>query len=643
MWLLSFGGIASAQRAFVDPNTHKAQAKTAHTEPVDARLAKPLTYDSGYKRLHVVIEDVGRMSGVSIACGSSSKDWRVRDIPVVVHVNDLPLGKLLRAIADATHTSFETVRVTGETEISYRVYRRADQQAEIDSFRKARSDASLARAAWQWDALSAYGKSNEINGVDHRTWLIGKLIASLGAKGRERMLNGDTITFTKSEPGISTVYDELYKLLYEQERTSPDEGYVPTDIDLQTAVFKVKLVDFGDAFGSHLEMMFNPFRYGESHAGAWTSINEGDSLNGKGLNIAPYPKPFVWTSQITDSQDLIRLIRDTDWGKPLLSKKIDVELPKDAKDPRLVDLIKTVASAGGCNIVVEDFASQLSAKTTDSSVSSLVPRFKKNTSIAEALRNVFLGVVNYLWLFDENDNLIIGQTSSWRDMHADMPSEAYLNDLKRKINGNGVDLDGAVHLVNVSQNWIARSRDLACLGAAQTDVDPIWQLYDALQPTDKLLARSDDGLPLAKLDPDWVSGFFTEQKRRGSLACESPILPGAGGSQKWLDDRKSIWDEYVAKCLAMSDPRIIATMVMRVKQSPTTYRYTVTKGTGGNDCISCGPPPAVLGMFDYSASISYIVDGRNRQMTASSASCHALPIRTPEREAEIIKAASKGK
>ena len=56
-------------------------------------------------RLKTVIEDLSSTTGVKISCGKTKDDWRVRDIPVVVCVKDMPLGKVLRAIADATHNS----------------------------------------------------------------------------------------------------------------------------------------------------------------------------------------------------------------------------------------------------------------------------------------------------------------------------------------------------------------------------------------------------------------------------------------------------------------------------------------------------------------------------------------------------------
>jgi hypothetical protein len=151
----------------VDPNAPGVQRPVTSNDDIDKRLAKKITYDSGYKRLHVVANDLAKLSGVSIACGQNPKDWRVRDIPVVVCVKDMPLGKLLRATADATHTRIALEKVGNDPIKHYRIYRRRKEEQAIENLISARHEAKLAQVQWQWDALVAYGKSGkEIPGVD---------------------------------------------------------------------------------------------------------------------------------------------------------------------------------------------------------------------------------------------------------------------------------------------------------------------------------------------------------------------------------------------------------------------------------------------------------------------------------------------
>ena len=130
-WLIAvvlLSSAAATQRAWgekitVDQNTPEARSATEErSSKVDVRLAQKVTYEGGYKRLHNVAEDLSAITGVKIRAGRSSKDWRVRDIPLVVCVRDLPLGKLLHALADCAHVKLaaETTRVVlpGEEELS---------------------------------------------------------------------------------------------------------------------------------------------------------------------------------------------------------------------------------------------------------------------------------------------------------------------------------------------------------------------------------------------------------------------------------------------------------------------------------------------------------------------------------------------
>ena len=72
----------------------------------DSRLSQPVTITFTNGRLYAVIDEIAKTTGVDIRCGKDNKDWPVRDIPVIVCVKDMPLGKLLRLIADSTHLVF---------------------------------------------------------------------------------------------------------------------------------------------------------------------------------------------------------------------------------------------------------------------------------------------------------------------------------------------------------------------------------------------------------------------------------------------------------------------------------------------------------------------------------------------------------
>lgn len=106
----------------VDPNTPGSIG--AEASNTDKRLAQKITYDSGYQRLWQVIDDIQLKGSVPLKSGRNKQDWRVRDLPIVVCANDVPLGKLLRSIADTTHLEFATSRVGDRAldDISYRIW-----------------------------------------------------------------------------------------------------------------------------------------------------------------------------------------------------------------------------------------------------------------------------------------------------------------------------------------------------------------------------------------------------------------------------------------------------------------------------------------------------------------------------------------
>jgi hypothetical protein len=265
-------------------------AAPAVEQTTDPRLDQKMTYDSGYKRLHTVTDELSKQTGVNICSGNSDKDWRVRDIPVVAYVKDMPLGKLLKAIADATHTSLTAEKPRDGSEIRYRIYRTSQEQSAIDSDLQARGDDQMASAVWEWDALAAYGKTQEAPGLPRRTWLIGRLISSLGPSARDRMLNGDTFRFSVNDASVKEIVEELYHILWQQEKDDPDEKYEPTSDDMEDTALKIKLVDAGDSF-TRLDMCFGPMRYGERHFGTWHGLQEGRSLREKFPAGPPFPKP----------------------------------------------------------------------------------------------------------------------------------------------------------------------------------------------------------------------------------------------------------------------------------------------------------------------------------------------------------------
>jgi len=618
-----------------DPNaTARAAAKAPKPDP---RLDQKITYDSGAKRLHDVVDDLARMSGVNILSGKSKDDWRVKDIPLVVCVKDMPLGKLLTAIADATHTHLGS-EVIGKNDPkkSYRIYRRYVDEAAIDDYMTKRHEAFLAQAKWQWDAAVAYGKAQELPGVGRRVWLVARLMASFGSGAWDRLANGETLRITIRDTATESMFRDLYQQIWDEESKSDGaNARTPTSEDMNVAVFKVKLTDSG--FGSaHIEPYFGPVRLGERHFTHDSTPVNPDILKQKGFPVPPYPESPKTPSREDDmgNPDMVFLLNYADrWNRPLLTAKLDLEKPKDIKEPGFADLIRELAKAGGCNIVTEDFYSHRGATYNWDAPVLPADVFRKDTSLAETLKLRGNGVPN-VWFFNESQKLLIGWCSWWREPHWNLVPEEFVDRLREKYKTTGIELDDAVHawcLPSSSfSDWIIAYKELRCFEKAWFEKDPMWRLYDALEPSDKLLARSKDGLNLGKFEASWVMSFAADQKKRQYLQPETPSVAEDMTTNEWDKERKLVDELATYRDKALADPKAIASMVIHANESSPKYRL---KPEGPDYNI-----PAALKLKSYEMVINYKMDGEDHSVNVGGPNI-TFPILSPEREAEIIKAA----
>ena len=101
---------ATAQKSTVDPNISGSPPLELKEEP-DLRLAETLTIDCANVRLHTALARISAETGVIVRAGRNKTDWVVRDVPVLACARDLPLGVLLRGIADANHLLLSRTRI----------------------------------------------------------------------------------------------------------------------------------------------------------------------------------------------------------------------------------------------------------------------------------------------------------------------------------------------------------------------------------------------------------------------------------------------------------------------------------------------------------------------------------------------------
>lgn len=623
-----------AQKVTVDPNAPGVQRPVESKDDIDKRLAQKITYDSGYKRLHDVADDIAKLSGVSIACGKNSQDWRVRDIPLVVCVKDLPLGKLLRAVADATHTRVALERVGSDSAKHYRIYRRQREEQAIANLISARHAIKLAQVEWQWDAMTAYGKSGkEIPGVAKSLLPLGRLIAAFGPDAKAKMLDGEMFCARGSDPASAAAIGELQ----------------PAAKDTQAAAIAFKMSDEGEMGQTALCWTLRPSPNDTSGSGLiGFHFGIASALDGKGLNLPPYPKdPEVADLKDgIDNPEMAFMTKDKpeEWDYPLLLAKIDVVKPKELKDATFADAMRALAKASGCNIVAEDFVSHMAYSSQN-----VESAFAKDTTVADRLRGLRINgyYVQYNWFFGKDSKLLVGWASynsgdarfsgSWLDHHRALLPEKYLTDLKRKLDGPGVQFDDAASLANLGIasyfEWFSHSRDLGCMDMLRSTSNvAMWKLYDSLSAEDKALAKSDAGLRLAKLDPGVTTEFL-----RSSRMSQFPLPPGPndaqpGGVRSYLDQR------------ATSDPNVVSTMVMKVTSTPAKRRARHVKpGSWGEGAFVEEDISAALKLSLYTLRLEYTLDGKKQTVekwtTPDNFMTTPLPLYSLEREAEIIRAA----
>ena len=189
----------AAAKITTDPNA-SAKPPVKSSEKPDPRLSQKVTYQGGYKRLHAVAEELTRQTGVTIRCGSSAEDWRVRDVPLVVCVRDMPLGELLKSIAACAHASLTTDQIANSRpeKPTYRLCRTREQEHDISSAVSARAEASRKLADWTWDTLAAYADmpdasdqikpTPELDAAQVRA--VAQALKALGGQAEKRMLSG---------------------------------------------------------------------------------------------------------------------------------------------------------------------------------------------------------------------------------------------------------------------------------------------------------------------------------------------------------------------------------------------------------------------------------------------------------------------
>ncbi|MDO8587096.1 MAG: hypothetical protein Q7T82_08665 [Armatimonadota bacterium] len=583
----------------------------------DPRLDQKVTYEAGYKRLHQVTDDLSKQTGVTIYCGKNDSDWPVRDIPLVVCVRDMPLGKLLRLLALTTHAQYVSKKTSSqaESERTYRIYRTAEQEKETASLLQKRRDARLALADWSWEALMKLGNSPESVGGSKESRLVGKILACLGPDARTKVLAGDPISVYNQDFSQPDLFQDLSQLALESTKSAATGNF-----SLPGPMHAAFLLEVGldDATGVENRTGVRFDLYTSYHCRIEDIARPLQKITE--LELAPPPKEVAPQQPRDEMPDktlqFLKGDRDQDWQRTSLQAKVVLQ-QEGADEATFADLIRALSKATGFNIICEDFVSQ---KNLGQQIASSC--FGQKIDAGATLRRVSSGSTN--WFTNDDQKVLVGWSEGWRDHHSSLVSADYLAGLRKKLDGDGVDIDDICCFANMTEGqlreWIARTRDFSALSPLSLEYP--WKLYDFLDPKGKALAKSEKGIPLGQFDPETLATF-----------CRQRQLPRKSVMLLSDDQGRHLESEQDRRDRILSDPKLISTLVMRVKSE--------LGGIGGfvrdmlQSMISKSPSGHVSDR-SYSLEFEGEENGQVLKMAVQGPSV-CFPIYSPEREAEILK------
>ena len=612
----------------------------------DPRLAQSVTYTSGSKRLSAVAGDLARMTGVTISAGATAQDWRVRDIPVIVCVKDLRLGVLLSTIATATHTSLsakEVEKSDGEAKTVYRFRRSKRQQDSITNSMNVEWEQQKKDISWAWDALHWLAEHQEMQSrfasrntdIGEVGSALSKVIATLGSDTKAKLLAGETVTVDSSNAAQSTLLRELNMLHWKRvNRLASEQGRnldLPTEEDVNNLSLMMKLRDGGEGGRTDIQVSLYPAEFGGVHAGLAIGISDLSLIIEKALVTDCPPRPKVKgfvspESERPDNAAFSLLTPSMNSELPELTKNVTLPKPEGTDVHTYADELTALAQTAGLNIICEEFVSHRCGYLV-----SVNDAFGYATTAAALLKQAYDRSFNS-WFIDERNKLLVGWSRvdwNWRKHHINLVPARIIDGLLDKLE-SGVEIDDITptsHLTTSQRNeWFFSNPRLFWLIDAFPEGDvAVWQIYDTLTPDDKVLAKTDSGLPLSKFASAELAAFFKDKQEQ----MKAEAFPGQSGEKGAVSDAQKRTRLYDPDTLLMARLRI-----RRVEATEHTYaigRSSIERYASGDNM----PWDSRL-HHSYTMEIECQEDGK-RVVLHKSSPRMAFPVYSLDREAELMK------
>lgn len=687
---------ALAEKITVDPNAGAKPAELSQTD-VDKLLTQPVTYEGGYKRLHYVIEDLAAKTGLRIRCGANNQDWQVRDLPVAVSVQSMPLGKLLEMLASATDLELiaESIQSgSGKTEKQYRLSLSSRSRNALANYLDAKHQASVDRESQMWDALVAHADIPDsdfsaptgIFGAGAR--VLSKILKDLGPDAKAKVLSGQKVELTTKDYARADLLRELNRAQTEgfaaimqksgmdatPQENSPCTLTISPNDDPATGEFRINTI--------------MPVTLGKVGMGAPLPLDAAAmQLWG---NTKGHDKPAVLSTPVMGqklpdhlSKDLtpLDIKKDDEPAPSILRQKVTLDLPKD-KDVTYAQALAALSKATGLNITVEDFLDHkrrddftivkspsggVTVRTTRSSVSvnskgevtsakssdpswgadqqndkpfSPVSELGKDATVGDVLRalsKVTYGLPNFEWFYNENEKLLVARPPDWIKKHTNLMPESLLVELKKKADSTGIDLDDLCKLVPFNQSqileWVAQSKDLGF-----TFMPMATPPSNVFWKVYEKLTPEDKAT--AKSDAGLpLAKFDTSWVAdfiKSGINSDQTIRVFTGTP----DTMKNQSDLMAKRTALLTDPDVMRALTLRIVKERTGRIH----GFGSGFVVTSGskPPEVTEDGWTYRPKLSGEYKGEKIDQTLDPI-YFAFPIYSPQRETELDKAKQEKK
>jgi len=604
-------------RSTIDPNAIPRTRTPSTNQAVDL-LDFKVTYEARAARLHDVISELAKRSGATIYCGKDDSDWRVRDIPVTVAARNIALGKLLKYLASCTHTLFKSSKTSAGT--VYRIVSNPDTAARLAEYEKALGEYTATRNAWSWDVASRLKDipACDFTGSDDVACdqAESALIASIDPGTRDRILAGEAVKVSPrtDSPEVRDAvlgicrasHTSLLSSLMAEPGATTDAlienpaMVKPPDQDLQDSEIGISIGGSGPqmvirAIVKHTDSQGHLGILSNETCASIVSLAEKTVDNNKKRFDLP-KKPTQPEKPKSDPPG--PGFRPLDSDTPGVPEKIALDFAPGSKIAWPADLLLACAKVTGMTLVCEDF------QTVPDNLSD-----SKRYQNTQTARSEVLQTRSFVWTIDPKDKILLGSDVQWPDMHKSLLPEQLVDSLAAKANGDGVELDDLLPMVDypaeAARNNL-RGRPFGNLryGIRLTKLSrPVWAFYRSLSDARKAEVNSKNGLVLSQFN-------------------SGPLMQAARDYIK----RQLLWETSDC-CPQIIDPAVAPTLRLRM----ATYKGVMP---GGGSTIVVNP-----GATDPGQGCALILEGKDGDkpvsLTFSDFVNVKLPYFSPERNKEL--------